>query len=484
MRKLYLILMYISKFTLIFFLFSVNSCLASDLLSLDEVFQNISSNHPKLYIAELELSKAQAKIMHAQSKFVPRLQKRALFENYKDQNNQPQNHFLSSTELSWQTPWAVEVVGGIRATTDNSLPQDAITYRHTRSSLDSIKKTEFSPSNKHETLLGLRIPLLNGLITDQARTDLKLSKQEVPLAQLQYKKIKNELFRKAGHQYYDLVFALREYQLYQNLINLQTKQRQWTHELVAAGSLAEISKIEIESIITNSQARQQQIKRKCEQAKISLEENLWNNTSIDLNYIKSPNLPTINHINQLTQSERNLYINKQPAYQQLNFKIKQQKITELLAKQNLLPKIDFELMSLQDLDNLIQDISVLASVNISLPLIQLEARSQLQTTKASIAQIHHLKKLNHRQFNNLILDSESKINNSYHTYQSLYQSTQALEKLVQAEFEKYKLGSSDLLKVNIRQENLLKSQIKLNEVIKSNAKAWIDYQYSTALWIN
>lgn len=459
-------------------------------LTLSEILQSVEEYHPLLQVNILDNNIAQASVLKAKSKFIPKYLNRTSYENYKDINNQDKDYYMTSHELSWQSPFAIEFVAGVRTTSQPLLKSDAITYSHTNSAWDSIKKTDILALNQSETRFGIRMPLLQGLITDDNRTALKINKLQLPKTQLQYNKTKNKLFKQVAYQYYDLFFACKEYNIYNQLLKEQQTVQDFTNKLIEAGSIAPIDAINIQNQIIQTQINLQNAETQYKTYLNILNNNIWqSNTKQIINSNQNIcELLTVSHqdnqqvLSNIANVKYTQVLPRHPDYQILKLKIQEQLIYKKLASQKYLPKVDLEVLSVQDLENIDDDISLLASVSMSLPLLPYEAKSLNQDAQYKKQQAQELLKLKEQEIKNQLFTNKLNIQNNLKIIQNIQDNINLLEQLVSAEITKYKAGISNLININIQQQALLNTQLLLNKNQLKYQQSITDQRFTTMQW--
>lgn len=461
---------------LLLIIFSSAVIANNKLPQLEEILSVADNYHPELQQEQINIQITQTDILKAKSKFIPEYMQRAVIEK---------NYSYISNELSWQTPFGIELISGIRTGAgDSFIPKDSLTYSHINSSWDSIKKTSVSPFNEDEIKLGFRLPLLNGLLTDENRTNLKLSKIQPSIASLKFQEKRNKLFKNISLQYSDLYFALREYNIYQELLDNLAEQKLFTEKLVKAGSLAPIDLVEIDSQQQQYKIKSLNTLNKFEQAKLELLTNIWSmDSNINNSISLQADIPDYKPEQTRELTDKFSIVKELPQYKLFAYKYKQQKAKEKLAKNNLLPKIDFEMLAVQDLEYLDgEQTSLLGSVNMKLPFVRMQAKAELDKVNLHTKQLFEQQKLLKQSLLNNIESAEISINNSFDKVNLMNKSLDLLEQLLISERKKLQAGLGDMLKINIRLNNLINARLELNKLLKENYNLWIQYKFTTGYY--
>ena len=140
----------------------------SAVLKLEDILSGIDYYHPSLKSTELKRQEAKAQLMGSQSNFIPRLGNRFAPETYLNEKSKRKNAFSNYGELTWQSPYAFELFGGMRATNRDLLPSDTFTYPGNKGYLTTVKSSKLGDYTGSELLLGMRLPLLKNLLIDES----------------------------------------------------------------------------------------------------------------------------------------------------------------------------------------------------------------------------------------------------------------------------------------------------------------------------
>ncbi len=453
-------------------------------LKLEEIFQRIDNFHPSLHSTEQNRRLAEADIMGAKSAFIPKFLSRGLMEDLYDAKGKKKNAFTYSGELYWQTPFGAEIMTFGRTTTKSILDQDGLSNINSKSVLDSVTKYKLDGFTSSELSLAIRIPLLRDLLIDPQRADLKRAKLQTPLAEAEILKKRADLFAKAAEKYWTWIGAGFQYRVAEKLLDLAEIRGGGTKERVELGAAPPIDLIEVNAQIQSRKENLIKAERKLEKEAIALSTYLWEE---DFGFITptKDNLPDKlpNPIN-LPQElwEAHLEASKQrPELKILEIERKQENINLRLARNDMLPTINFEVLPTQDLDNGDRT-NIRGSLNLEVPLYPLKAKSQILKTQAKI-QKNNLNQTDLKAvFVNEVRDAISNIQTTKERIEYAKASYEGYEALAEGEETRFQFGNSNLFLLNAREVSAADAEMKLIEALIENQIAVAEYRYAIGEW--
>jgi outer membrane protein TolC len=455
-------------------------------LKVSNVIEKIDFNHPTLQSTELYQKLAQAERMAAKSEFIPKYNSRTLYENFRLIKGGALDGGATLHEVSWQTPLAVELIVGVRADTNAFLPPDTLTYPINKAYLTSIKRSRVSNGNQSEIVFGARIPLLRNLLVDEFRANLKLSQLELTYAKLKFLDKRAELMMKGSEKYWDWVTNGFKLQVAEEILELAKARTDGIKERVNDGANPPIDLVEAEGQLKFREEAYIKALREFEKETIGLSAYLWDE---GLNFLtpRKGNLPQsfpdpISISEDISETYLKLALKERPEILKLNTDITKENINLKLAKNNLLPKIDLELLPSQDIENFEGTTNFNGSINVQLPLYPLKAQSEILKAQTKISQ-NKLDLINTQaEITNEIRDALSYIQTTKDRVEQSRLAVEKLKELLEGERTKYQYGNSTLLLLNIRESAYADSKNKLYEALGEHQKALAQYRYAIGEW--
>ncbi|HEY9886386.1 MAG TPA: TolC family protein [Vampirovibrionales bacterium] len=458
-------------------------------LSLEKLFDYIDTYHPSFNATKEEANLAQAKFQKAQSVFIPNIRNRFQLSAFEEAGFKKKELFDETLELSWQSPFGVEIIGGFRSVSDGPLSTDALTYPSDKKAyLDTVRKQSIKTTANTEALFGFKVPIARGLLTDEYRTDYKVQKIEKKIADNKILQKRSDVFFKAAQEYWKWVEAGLIMKANQEIYNLAENRQNWIKERVLAGLDPSINLVEANSQLFSRKTKVNLSEQKFKQASVELTNFLVfeNKEKVMLSKKNlSDDIPLPKRIpSELQKSHKLAVLSFHPDLKTFRLKIEQEKKKLRLARNSLLPKLDFEVLAGQDVGRSNGNTSIRGAIFSELPLIPLEAKANINEATSKIKQ----NELNLEQERLKVLNEIQKavlaLENSEQRYQLSKENINNLQKLKDGELLRFKLGSSNLFLVNQRENSFLKGQVELIEALTDFQMALINYRYAIGEWAN
>jgi len=457
-----------------------------NVLELTDVFNLIDAFHPSLKSSELNMQNARAELMSAWSTFIPSYKQRGVLADYLDSKYKRQQELSSINEITWQSPFAIELVGGLRVSSQSLLPSDTLEYPGSKAYLTNIKRTRLSGFTDGEVFLGLRMPLLRGLLIDSHRATLKKAKLENPLAEISIRIKRAELFLKGAEKYWDWVATGLQYEVAENLLEIAKVRTTGIEDRVKEGANPPIDAVEAQSQVNSREENLAKARRNFEKESIALSIYLWES---DLSYM-TPNkqhLPRyipepISIPESIIDEHLALSLNDRPELRRIELNQKQEQINLRLARNEMLPKLDFEVLPIQDLNRLDGGSNIIGSIHLDLPAYPLKAKSQVLKTKTKIEKNKLELNLTQAQIKNEVRDALSFLETSRERANRAREAFEKLKQVAEGEQLRFKYGGSNLFLLNQREAAAAESENKLIEALADHQKALARYRYAIGEW--
>ena len=459
-----------------------------DVLELNEVFNKIEGFHPSLRSSELNIQAANAALLEAKSVFIPKIVSRPLLiENYLNEDYKRKRGFTFAGETVWQSPFGLEIVAGLRSTSRPILSDDGLTYMNSKAVFDSVKKVKMSGFTDDEATIAFRMPLLRGLLIDEKRGDWQKAKLLSPKAELGIRQKRAELFKKAGEKYWDWVGAGLQYKVAQKLVDLAKERGVGIKERVDVGANPPIDYVEVSGQIQSRQENLAKARRNLEKEAIALSIYLWENLESGFETPTINNLPIsipqpITIPEAIWQEHLQLSVNSRPELTLLKLDNQEEKINMRLAKQELLPVLDLEVLPTQDLNRFDNGSNIRASVNLEMPLAPLKARGKILKSETNLQKNALAQTLVKAQITNEVRDALSYLETSKERVLSAQEAFNKIEQLAEGEEMRFNFGGSSLFLVNAREVSSAEAENKVLDALTDHQKAIINYRYAVGEW--
>lgn len=448
--------------------FGDSKTLDSKKLLLDDIFLSVRKHYPKLKQEEFKLQKSVADYKKNKGFFDPKIKGKVLNKSgYYDL-------FHSKISIEQNLPiYGVSLSTGWRISDGTFAVYDEI----------------LNTTNDGELFATLKLPILKNGITDKNRTKIAVSKIEKKKNKIQFQYYSMKLKYEATIAYLEWVISGYKLKTYQNLLNLALLRQKGIKEKVKLGLEPKIDIVDNQQFISqrNNLVTEAQKKFLEKSYKLSLYYRDHNGTPITPT---TKNLPVLKsqllNNNDIGSIKNHIQetVNSHPVTEYYRLKLKQTSKNIKLAKNNLLPNLDFEVHMANDLGSggpkNINTQELKTGVNFSFPLLNRKARYNLK--KKKLDNYYDKSNLSFQidKIKNSILTALTKYNLS--KKQILYTRDQwkFSTEIETAERLKFRNGSSNLLLVNLREEYTAKAKISYLEAIINYNAALAELLLTTA----
>lgn len=449
---------------IIFFLFLsvplfAQSIETTSVFTLEKYLTWVRTYHPVMLQANLLKSKADASLLEAKGVFDPKW-----FGEYEDKSFDQKNYFrIGEAGLKVPTWWGVDVK-----------------MAYLWSNGDFLNPEGKLPKNG-QAVVGLEVPLLQGLVFDQRRAQVQQARLLEEGNEATRKVIVNELLFKAIETYWKWAYHNQMLQVYENSLDLAEDRFQLVKSSFLQGDKPAIDTLESLIQIQNRELQLSEARVAFRNAALKLSNFLWfeNLTPVEVSEELRPE-SLVADWNFLEEKPSPEFLNSisetHPELQSILIKQQQLDIKERLKREQFKPNLRFNYNFLGQGFDFTADASeqsefnALATENykwglkFSYPLLLRKERGGLELVR--IEQSENQFKLGEKK-----LKITNKVNAIYQELETVFEQTRILESMAQnyetllaAEFEKFRIGESSIFLINSREQKLIAAQIKLNKL--------------------
>lgn len=423
-----------------------------------EMLDWVMENHPLAKAADAVELRGPAELMAFRAALDPKMA-----VNYDRKDFKGVEYFdHGEAVVEWQSPYAVKVAGGYQWAEGTYL------------------NDEFTVPAAGQAYLAIKIPLLQGLMTDATRIGLKRGELVVDRQRALADVIRNELRHDLAVNYLQWAFAQEVLTLNREIESAIAERLENYRQLLLQGDKAAVDTLEASVYL----GTQQQLVRKAEidlaLANQSLAEMFWPLEEGDLPVA----LPEDFYLNLPEPGT----VETHPEIRQLALGLADASLQRDLKREQLKPELNLSYyllgdgFALPELDGSPFTNSYKLGITASYPLLNRKARASLQLGELKV------------------IESEAKLGaktqslatkaTTYYAaaaqYLGLQQAGVALARqageLLAAERELFNLGESTQFVLNQREQAFLKSQVDVAKLRLSRAKAVVTYRYLRAVW--
>lgn len=414
-------------------------------LSETNFIRQVIAYHPALKAAEFGVALGEAEIQAAAGQFDPNL---GLGFERKFFSDKLYFNKYKATILQPISPFGIDLSGGFEYNAGINL------------------NPENSSGTSGVGFVGIDMPLISGLLTDQRRTRVTLSKINLEGEKQKFRAAKNDLLFDALDKYWSWIIELRKFQLLQEVTSNNQRVLNGIRSSFSAGELAEIDTLE-----ANVQYQRLNILLNNQQITVNLRFNQLRNFIWDENlktnfnsFIIPAGSTSPEIISTLSEFEKNLALN--PQLRLLEIERRKLKAERQLRKEFVKPKLDLQAKILYDPSRTITEQPWLNEnynfgTKLGFPLFFRTARAELQKNRINLDQ-------NELRINDLKFNLQNRLNNIDFTIKQLSSQLSLLEllvndsrKLYEAELKKFDLGESSIFLLVSRENQFLQNTLSL-----------------------
>ncbi|GAL85551.1 hypothetical protein MYP_2780 [Sporocytophaga myxococcoides] len=337
--------------------------------------------------------------------------------------------------------------------------------------------------------LGVSVPLGQGLLIDERRSQIRQAHQLSTIAEAERIKIINKLLLQTAKDYWDWMYNFKKLKLYEEGLQLASLRYNAVTERVRLGDLSAIDTVEALIQVQNFQILYAQSKLEFSNSSLILSNHLWGGDNVPLE-VTDKLIPSEagSEITPLPQDSVNNLITaaltNHPEIRKLNSKLIQLSVEKRFIADKFKPKLNLEYNFLQS-SFLREDVFYASDftnnykigASFSYPLFLRNERGKLQSTRLKIKETDYELQQTNREIENSIKQSANDwiaLSRQIELQESLVRNADALKT---GEIIRFENGESSIFLVNSRESSLISNKVKLYDLIAKYAKS-----KTTLLW--
>lgn len=452
-------------FSILIFSLNITSILAQgnvQYFDQSQFFELVKANHPIATQADLLDRIAAENIKIAKSGFDPKV--KSDWENKQFKDKQYYNIWKSNVSLptyyGLEINAGYDIANGEFLNAENYLPKQGVGY------------------------LGVSANLLQGLMIDERRTNLKLANIQTDALNVQKQLVINDLLYNSGKAYWDWVFAYNQLQTYEQAFTLAEQRFDIIKQNFRNGETAGIDTLKALLQLQTRQVELNEAGNNLQNAAVKLSDFLWENkqpTTLELNTV-APNLRQL-----LANISTTDFNTNHPELLKVDYKLTALTVEERLKKEKLKPKLkvkynllgqEFDVIQNGQNDGVVIGQNYKAGVQLEINPILRSERANLELNRIKIEQTN-LERSNKQ----LVLQNKVNVylndwNNNQTQVNLMQNMVSNYSSLLNGELEKFKVGESDLFIVNTRETQLLEAEIKLLKLLATQQKIILSLRWA------
>lgn len=440
-------------------------------LLLPEVLEGAKAAFPSMRAARADLQAAQADQQAADGAFDPVWKTRATSVPI---GGYPQTRLDSVVEVP--TPlWGTSLFGGYRLGLGSI--QDYYGERRTWSA--------------GELRAGASVPVLRNGPIDRRRANQARAELGSQLATLGLEQQRIEVVRLATFRYLDWVVAGNRREVLKELLELARVRDSQLASRATEGDVAQIERQENQRAVLQRQALLVQAQRGIEQAAFELSLYVRSPSGAASASVDERRLPAGLAAPEAPSNETfdlDALLARRPDVQRLLSQRAQAEVELRLAKNQLLPSLDFSVAVSKDLgtspsaayDKLGPTELELSAV-LEVPVLYRAPLGRLSSAQAAISKLDAQVQLVRERVSVELNDAQSALSAAHQRYVLLGQEVDMATKLERAERTKFQLGDSSLLFVNLREQATAEARLRQLDALVDFHKARASLQAALAV---
>jgi outer membrane protein TolC len=436
-------------------------------MPLTQFLNNIKLEHPLARNADLLLRQAEAQVRQARGAFDPKL-----FSDWQQKSFDGKNYYrVGEMGAKVTTLFGPEIKSSFNTAGGNFL-----------NSADQLP-------DPGQALLGLTVPLLNGLFFDPNRAGLQVAQLDRDGLAAERRALLNDLLLQAGITYINWSVAYNQLRITEQAYQLSLVRFRGIRESYFVGDKPAVDTIETftqvqtwqlelnDALVAFRNANLSMQALRWEQGRAPSATTPWNWRPDELNQlVQLPAIP----VDSFTRSLELLH----PDLRRLQVDLRQLEVDRRLAAEQFKPRLDlsynllargFDFTPTNKEGVPITLTEALSGnfkwgLNFSFPLFLRKERGKME-----LIQVKQLQTTN--KFDQKRIEIENKVRNYFNDYENSLNQIQRyqtlvrnLQALLQAEQRKFEAGESSIFLINSREQKLIETQLKFNKLQGEFAK--------------
>ena len=421
---------------------------AQNTFSEADFMAQVRANHPIAKQAQLLNQAATAEIMLARGGFDPKL-----YADYLQKNFDQKTYFAyGEYGLKIPTWYGIEAkasyntANGYYLSDENKLPKNG------------------------QAVLGISVPVLQGLMIDERRADLFKARQTININRAEGQAVVNELLFAGSQVYWKWALANQQAAIYKNALEVAEQRFRGIRRSYELGDRTAMDTLESATQVQDRQIQYNDASFTLYEATLKLQNFVWKADAQPDSTIqnKLPEnlisvLPSVSSSAEERASLLNNLPNSHPSLLLYQQKIAQLDIDLRLKREKIKPKLQVEYNLLGNglaYNNLFTD-NYKWGIRFSSPTLFRAERAGVQLSKIKIENTQWMQEQKTLEIQNKLREAFAAIDNIRQQLETVQQQTDNYEQLLRLENIRFELGESTFFLINSREMKFLESKVKL-----------------------
>jgi outer membrane protein TolC len=437
-------------------------------LTISEVLARIELTHPLLRAQGVERIEARAKILKALAAWEPTFTNitqvaRIQIWNFL-YNPEVATGGFNDSKLAVGHPWGFRVLGGIR----NGFGDPPIVGEPRISGLAAGTVAVIPDThlfyNQQQMIFGGEFPLLRGFMVNDEYADFQKAELAGPRAEIAVAQKRQDLYLAGAVQYWDWQVTVRQAEMVKRALTVAEERLVQVQGMAKGGKVAPLDVIEVNQEVQARREAAIAAQRKVEYEQYKLSLFLWENGEPVTprpewapEFQGETPLPTEQDIAAYKVEAKE----DRPEVRDLYIEAKMNNIDIKLAKNKLLPKLNFDGGRTQAPADWIVGVGYRYGMQFEMSLFQREARGKVLYAEADQQQLAFKQLYTEQQVS---IDVDNWLSAQVRARDRVKAATEALrlaKTLEEGERTRFNMGASTVLFVNLRERNVVESAYEL-----------------------
>jgi cobalt-zinc-cadmium efflux system outer membrane protein len=432
-------------------------------LKLVRVLQSVKSNHPLLLATLEEQATAEADLLSAQGAFDRSL---------KLDSSSRATGYYEGSRLSATLDQPIESFGG----------RVFGSYRRSDGRVP-IYEEELETLTNGELSAGIEVPFLRDGPIDRRRANIRRFQLQGDIATASVEDRLIQLGRAASFVYYDWIAAGERVRIFERLLKVAEDRGKQLAERVKHGDLPAFDLADNDRQIFQRRAQLVQAQRNLQNASFELSLFLRDETGGQLSPIREQ-LPnklelSINPKKFTEDDALQAAFARRPELKRLERQLEQNTVERNLAQNQLLPRLDLQLIASQDSGSgskTLEEGELKAGVKVDIPLQVRTAQGRINAAEAKERELKRLVQFQKERITTDVRDSLNSLSLAYERYHLAKSEISAAVKLEEGERTRFMLGDSNLIFVNVREQTSAEASVRSVDAAQDFLKALANYR--------
>lgn len=446
------------------FSFQVKAQDADSILNYSTYIDKVLKNHPMNFMAELEVTAAKANLLKARGNFDPKIDYKYSEKRFGDLNyySVHDGKLKVPTRLGPTFFMGYEDNSGAFLNPQQKLPTDGVGG------------------------VGVNIPLLRGLLIDEARLMFRQAKVLKDGSFVEKKLLLNQLILNATYQYWYWFEAYNNLKVYENGIRLAEERFLGVKQSAELGDLPAIDTLEAFVQLQTRYVDYYKVYAEYQMNELQLAFFLWEDDSLkaELNLDLPPHYESFDDFKlPLYNIDSIAYnIDAHPELNEKQMKLRTLGLDKKMAWENFKPQVDLVYQPLTELNDIYPDAEFIGNnykygVDVKVPLFFRKERGQLKAIKVYEEQTQLEIDQKRMQLYNKALGSLYELKALSKRLEAQKTNVENYLQLLESEKQKFSLGESSLFILNSRENKYLKEQTEYIKLLSKYQITNVKYLY-------